>query len=278
MQDHPPLDKYEKLKAILGSLDSLLVAFSGGVDSSLLLYTAHEVLGEKVVGVTAESAVYPSSLRSHVDSFIQAYGIRHRYIQTDEMQEPAFLSNSQERCYYCKKGLFADLQALADELGLKHIAHGANLDDLSDFRPGFKAAEEMGIQAPLLAAGLTKEDIRFLSRLEKLPSADKPAMPCLASRIPYGTQITTEILAMIDNAEKAVAELGFEGFRVRYHQTVARLELDPYDFVKVMDDKIRLQVITAIRSAGFQYAALDLEGYSQGKLNRAIKSKPDADS
>lgn len=275
MKDHPANDKLENLHAILKQLDSLLVAYSGGVDSSLLIYAAHRTLGNKVVAVTAESPVYPSSLRNNVDPFIRRFGIRHRYIATHEMKDIAFLNNTPERCYYCKKSLFTVLRTVSAELGLRHIAHGANLDDLADFRPGFKAAREFGIKAPLIDAGLTKNDIRLISKQEGLPTAHKPAMPCLATRIPYGMEITPDRLSMIDAAEKAVAELGFEGFRVRYHQTVARLELNPADFEKAMDAEVRKHLIIAIRSAGFQYAALDLEGYSQGKLNREIMTTND---
>jgi uncharacterized protein len=256
----------ERLKA----LDSLLVAFSGGVDSTFLLAVARQVLGEKVVAFTATSVVYPSRESKEAMSFAKEKGVDHVIMGTDAMSLPNFTANKPDRCYHCKKHLFEKLQELAAQKGIKHIAHAANLDDLKDYRPGWRAAEEMGILAPLVDARLTKEEIRFLSKEMGLATWSKPTMACLASRIPFGESVTEKKLRMIQEAETFIAGLGFTQYRVRYHGAVARIEVEPGDIERIVEKTIRDRIVAKLREIGFLHVALDLEGYVSGSMNRAV--------
>jgi len=254
-------NKKEKLISIVEKCDNLIVAFSGGVDSTFLLKIAHEKLNENVVAVTARSSVHPERETDFAIKFAKNLGIKHIVIKSREMSRPDFVANTKERCYICKKMLAQDLLKLASEMEVSSIAHGANIDDMDDFRPGFKAAGEMGIIAPLVDAGMTKKDIRMLSKKMGLDTWDKPSMACLASRIPYGTPITDEALNKVDRAEQFVLSLGFISCRVRYHNDVARIEISPGDFKRLINDKTRMAIISKFKEIGFLYISMDLEGY-----------------
>ncbi|MFH1125225.1 MAG: ATP-dependent sacrificial sulfur transferase LarE [Pseudomonadota bacterium] len=264
----------EKKKTLihhLETLDGLVVAFSGGVDSSFLLAVAHQVLGERVLAATARSVTYPLKELEEAKEFAGERGIPHLVFPSDECSLPEFLSNSPERCYHCKKSLSRELRRIGEEKGIRHIAHAANLDDLADYRPGMRAAAEMGIIAPLVDARLTKEEIRFLSNEMGLSSWDKPAKACLASRVPYGEPITEEKLKMVGEAEALLAKEGFRQFRVRYHGPVARIEVERSEIRRITEEPLRRQIVEHLRGLGFLHVAVDLEGYVSGSLNRALK-------
>jgi pyridinium-3,5-biscarboxylic acid mononucleotide sulfurtransferase len=262
--------KKERLLSILKGYGSLLIAYSGGVDSTFLLALAHEALKKNLTSITAESPLHPASEIKAAKAFAQELGVQHLLIQSREMSQTDFKANTKKRCYLCKKYLFEDLTKIAYDLRIKHVAHGANLDDLEDFRPGFDAAREMKITAPMVDAGLTKNDIRMLSKRMSLKTWNKPPMSCLATRIPYGTQITTEKLKMIEKAEQIILGLGFTGCRVRLHSKVARIEIDPSDVERIFNQGVRSSIVEKLREIGFSHVALDLEGYQQGSMNRSL--------
>lgn len=263
-------EKADRLRRILRGYRALIVAYSGGVDSTLLLFLAHAELGSNVLAVTARSPIHPARELRLATEFTATRGIRHEIIDSREIHQPDFLANPSERCYFCKKTLLGDLIELGRRIGIQHVAHGANVDDFSDFRPGSRAAGEMGIAAPLVEAGLTKADIRRLSRRMGLPNWNKPSMACLASRIPYGTPITTEALKMVDAAEEFILSLGFGTVRVRHHGDIARIELASGDCERMIATETRAAVVSQLHELGFRYVALDLEGYMTGSLNRAL--------
>ncbi len=265
--------KKENLIHYLEKLDSLLVAFSGGVDSTFLLALSHQTLTDKVVAVTESSTTYPSREREEAIKFTKDRGIEHIVFQADETSIAEFVSNAPDRCYHCKKSLSKNLLNIAKEKSISHVAYAANLDDLSDYRPGMDAAREMGIIAPLVDAHLSKEEIRFLSKEMGLPTWDKPAMACLASRIPYGDPITTEKLKMVEEAEDFLADQGFRQYRVRHHGSVARIEVAGSEIKKVTDPELRKNIVEKFRQIGFYYIAVDLEGYFSGSMNRVLKNK-----
>jgi uncharacterized protein len=265
--------KKENLIHYLEKLDSLLVAFSGGVDSTFLLALSHQTLTDKVVAVTESSTTYPSREREEAIKFTKDRGIEHIVFQADETSIAEFVSNAPDRCYHCKKSLSKNLLNIAKEKSISHVAYAANLDDLSDYRPGMDAAREMGIIAPLVDAHLSKEEIRFLSKEMGLPTWDKPAMACLASRIPYGDPITTEKLKMVEEAEDFLADQGFRQYRVRHHGSVARIEVAGSEIKKVTDPELRKNIVEKFRQIGFYHIAVDLEGYFSGSMNRVLKNK-----
>jgi uncharacterized protein len=271
MEENAARLKKENLIRYLDGLDSLLVAFSGGVDSSFLLAVGYEICGERVVAATASSITFPT--REHMEAlkFTQDRGIQHIVFQSDEYSLPEFISNGPDRCYHCKKALSQRLIKIADEQGIRHVAHAANLDDLQDYRPGLKAADEMGIIAPLVEAQLNKEEIRFLSKEMGLAVWDKPSMACLASRIPYESPITEKKLKMVDEAEEFLVKKGFRQFRVRHHGDVARIEVESDEIERIIETKLRKQLSEEFRRIGFLHIAVDLEGYVSGNLNRALK-------
>lgn len=259
--------KKAKLIAILSELDSLLVAFSGGVDSTFLLAVAHSILGRRVLAVTASSPLHPEKETRTARDLAERMGVRHTIIQSKELELPGCRQNPPDRCYHCKFHLLSLLLEMAAEGGIQCVAHGANLDDLNDYRPGLQAAREMQVRAPLMEAGLTKEDIRRLSREMGLETWDKPAMACLASRIPHGTSLSKKKLAMVERAEEVLHGLGFKHCRVRHHGNLARIEVSPAAFPDILTEMTAEHIVRLLRGLGYQYVSLDMEGYTQGSMN-----------
>lgn len=266
----PPLNqKLERLKMILGDLESVVVAYSGGVDSTLLLRVAKES-AQRVLAVTATSPTYPQSELEQAQRIANSLGVEHMIIESHEMENPQFCANPADRCYYCKSELFSQLRAVAAERGFKAVVDGSNAEDLGDFRPGMRAAREYGIRSPLLEAGLTKEEIRELSRYYQLPTWDKPAMACLSSRIPYGEPITPEKVKQIEAGEAFLRSLGLKEVRLRHHGPIARLEVNPAAFPLLITEGVRERIITTLKNLGFTYVTLDLEGYRSGSMNQLL--------
>jgi pyridinium-3,5-biscarboxylic acid mononucleotide sulfurtransferase len=264
------VDKVAKLKTLLLEMGSVLIAYSGGVDSTYLAYVAKSVLGHNSLAVFAHSPVCPPSDLAEADSLAKKLGLNFRTIETAELEDPQFVANTPDRCYYCKQELFHKLKSLAVTEGLVWLADGTNYDDLTDFRPGRKACREMNIRSPLLEAGITKEEIRQLSRAAGLSTWDKPASPCLASRIPYGTPVTSDVLVKIAEGEKYLRDLGVRQLRLRHHGDIARIEVDPQNMRLCITEDIRSRLVEKIRSLGYQYVTLDLTGYRSGSLNEKI--------
>lgn len=264
------MQRYERLLEILRGYSSLAVAFSGGVDSSLLLAAARSELKERVVALTAESEVHPTGEKQMAIDLARRLDVRHLVFRSGELDDPIFLSNPVDRCYHCKKMLIRAMRDQMVTLGVTVLAHGVNVDDMSDFRPGMRAAVEMGVVAPLLEAGLTKADIRTLSKHLGLPNWNRPAMACLATRIPYGMPIDRKILRQIDQAEILLHQLGVEHCRVRHHGDLARIEVEAARITQLARPRIRKRLIDGMRALGYHHVCLDLEGYATGKMNRGI--------
>ena len=262
--------KLETLRASLREAHSALVAFSSGVDSTFLLHVAHEELGDRVVAVTARSRSFPKRELDEAADFCRAEGVRHVVIDSEELDVPGFAENPPDRCYHCKRELFGKLVAFARENGLAAVLEGSNVDDDGDYRPGRRAIRELGVRSPLRDAGLTKAEIRALSRAMGLPTADKPSFACLASRIPYGEEITDAKLHMVDRAEQLLMDLGFRQFRVRLHGTLARIEVLPDELTRFSDPALRETVCAGLRDCGFSYVTLDLTGYRTGSMNEVL--------
>jgi uncharacterized protein len=262
--------KERALFAALAELPSLIVALSGGADSAYLAWAAHRVLDERALSVTALSASYSAYDREQVELFLQSTKLRHEFIETHELDNPAYRANAADRCYYCKDELFSMLDSLAAARGFAAVAYGINADDTSDFRPGHRAALEHQVLAPLLDAGLHKVEIRALSQRAGLPAWDRPASACLSSRLPYGTEVTPERLSLVERGEAALRGLGFRQFRVRLHEKLARIELAPEELPRALSADMAAAMAKALKTAGFAYVALDLEGYRQGSLNETL--------
>lgn len=263
-------EKFQHLKNYLQTLGSVVVAFSGGVDSTFLLKVAHEVLGKNVLAVTARSSTYPVREYESAKNFADANGISFQTIISEELEVEGFAENPTHRCYLCKKELFSKLIDVAAKHGIKYVIEGSNFDDTSDYRPGLKAIAELGIISPLREAQLTKEDIRYLSKEMGLPTWNKPSFACLSSRFPYGQKITVEKLTAVDQAEQLLLDLGFTQVRVRHHGDVARIEILTEEFSKLLEKDLREEVYQRFKEFGFQYVSLDLKGYRTGSMNEVL--------
>ena len=254
----------------------LLVAFSGGVDSSYLAYAAHQVLADDTLAVTADSPSYPESHRAMAIRVATDFGIPHRFVATRELASPDYRANRADRCYHCKSELFSVLGALRGELGFDSVAYGVNLDDTGDFRPGHRAAAESGVLSPFLDVGLDKAEIRLLSLAAGLPTAELPASACLSSRLPYGTEVTPERLRQVEQGEERLRALGFRQVRLRHHEHLARIEVAPEELPRALDPQMARAIAAAIKPLGFRWVSLDLDGYRTGSLNEVlqIRSQP----
>lgn len=264
--------KLKELKESLMGLERVVVAFSGGVDSALLLKMCRDVLGEGVLAVTADSPIHPAHELEDAAKLAESLRVRHLMVRTGELENPQFTANPPDRCYHCKTWLFQALQEIAVGKGLLGVIEGSNADDLEDCRPGARAADEMGVRRPLQEAGLSKAEVRTISQELGLPTWNKPSLACLASRIPYGTPITPEALASIDAAEAFIRSLGIAQVRVRHYGQTARIEVDPGDIEKLVRETNRLRVVSHLTGLGYLYVALDLAGYRTGSLNEGMFS------
>jgi uncharacterized protein len=263
-------EKERGLLERLGALTSLIVALSGGIDSAYLAWAAHGALGDRALSVTAISASYSAFDREQVESFLRATGARHEFVETQELENPAYRVNDKNRCYYCKDELFSVLDAIASQKRFVAVAYGVNADDTSDFRPGQRAATEHRVLTPLLDAQLHKQEIRFLAQRAELPLWDRPASACLASRLPYGTAVTEERLALVERGEAELRRLGFRQFRVRLHDTLGRVEVAPEELPRAFTPEMASAISAALKAVGFTYVTLDLEGYRQGSMNETL--------
>lgn len=262
--------KQHRLEEHLNKLPSLIVAYSGGVDSAYLAYAAHHVLGERMLAVTALSASYSARDREEAEKCVSRFHFPHEFIATDELANPNYRANHADRCYYCKGELFVKLDAMAGQRGFAAVAYGINKDDLGDWRPGQQAAREHHVLTPLLDAGLTKADVRELSRQVDLPVWDRPASACLSSRIAYGIEVTPERLTIVEKGEEAVRALGFRQFRVRYHEQLVRLEISPEELSRALDPAMAQKFVEVFKPLGFKFVTLDLEGFRSGSMNSVL--------
>ena len=263
-------DKQEQLFAHLRPLERVIVAFSGGTDSAYLAWAAHHVLGKNALAVTADSASIPESHKRDAEAFVGRFGIAHEYIETREFDNPDYARNDPDRCFHCKDELFTRLEELGRERGYRHIVYGVNQDDLGDYRPGQGAARNHQVAAPLADAGLSKAEIRELSRQVGLPTWDRPASACLSSRIPYGTPVTIQNVKTVETGEEELKALGFRQIRVRFHGEVVRIEIAREEMLRAMSMEMAARFTEIFKKLGFRYVTLDLEGYRQGSLNEVL--------
>lgn len=262
--------KEQSLFAALKDMGSVIVAYSGGADSAYLAWAANRVLGGQAVAITADSASLPESHKADAEAFAREHGIRHEYIATHEFDNPAYVANNSDRCFHCKDELFTRLDEVARERGIASVVYGVNVDDLGDYRPGQGAAKLHSVKAPLVDAGLTKAEIRALSKRAGLTTWDRPASACLSSRIPYGTPVTIQNVKTVDHGEEAIRALGFRQFRVRFHGDIVRIEVAPEELDRAMTLEMARQFTIIFKPLGFHYVTLDLEGYRQGSMNAVL--------
>jgi pyridinium-3,5-biscarboxylic acid mononucleotide sulfurtransferase len=262
--------KKRELLTRLAQRSSVIVALSGGADSAYLAWAAQHALGERALSITALSPSFSAYDRTMVEDFVRKLGVRHEFVETHEMENPSYRANAADRCYFCKDELFSVLDQIAVARNFEAVCYGVNADDTLDFRPGHRAAREHQVLAPLLDAGLTKAEIRSLSERAGLPTWDRPASACLSSRLPYGTEVTPERLALVERGESALRDLGFRQFRVRLHDKLARIEISPDERPLAFSKDMAAKIAQRLKKAGFTYVALDLEGYRQGSLNETL--------
>jgi uncharacterized protein len=263
-------EKYRYLQQILKDMGGVLVAFSAGVDSTFVLKVAHDVLGEKVLAVTARSVTYPLAELEEAKQLAASLGVRHLIVESKEIDVPGFSNNPPNRCYYCKTELYDILTEIARRENIPYIVDGTNYDDIQDHRPGMKATAEHGVRSPLKEAKLTKEEIRYLSRELGLPTWDKPSFACLSSRFPYGDKITVEKLQMVEAAENFLRQFKFKQLRVRHHEKIARIELTKEDMIRVVTTDIGDKIVAKFKELGYTYVTLDLQGYRTGSMNEVL--------
>ena len=264
------ITKEERLRELFRTLGSVIVAYSGGVDSSYVAYVANAELGARAVCITGQSASLPAYQNEEIDRVVKNFGFNHEIIRTDELEHPGYRANNGDRCYFCKDELYTKLESVARDRGIDHIVDGSTVDDLDDYRPGRQAAKQHAVRSPLIEIGLNKNEVRELSRRATLPTWDKPASPCLSSRIAYGTTVTIERLQKVDRGEEILREFGFREFRVRHHDTLVRLEISTADMDRVLQKDVIDQLAARFRELGFKYVTLDLHGFRSGSMNEAL--------